>query len=250
MRTPKLAIENAVDGMTRVNGELKRASTFKEIEAIKGTDNIRKALRRTQAASVSVAEGAVEARQVSEAIKRTADLRFAELIGSIKAPEDVETIANIEGRKNRAEVHDLHTVGNLPKLTVKLAEAAIKRNHRESKNPVRAIQAMRHVPPKKVAAVLERLKDVPTIREAIALEIPDFIPTPVAKPAAAPVVVPHWLRDYQAWTLRVVASAIKLRGAVEAAVKDLSPRNRQAMKKAEEDLSDAVKALEEMRRVQ
>jgi hypothetical protein len=241
MKTTKLAIEHAQDGMTVVLGDLKRAATFKEIDALTGVDNIRGALRRTQSASVTVAENAVEVRQTSEAIKRAADLRLSELLAGVKAPEDVEATARLEGKSNMTEAHGLKIVGGLPKSVIRQAEAAIKLHHRESKNPVRSLAILHKVPPAKRAAVFATLKDVPTLREAVLRVIPDFVPTVAAKPAVDPVVVPKWLRDYQARVLQVVALALVLRGAVEAAIKD--PAKVRGIGPAQDALTEAMRLV-------
>jgi hypothetical protein len=220
MKKTKLAIERAVDGMVNVNSELKLASTFNEVDAIQGIEGTRDALNRTRTASMVVAESAVEARQTSEAIKRTADMRLAELLTKINAPEDVEAIAAQHGKTSRVEAHALKIVGGLPAYVRKAAEKAIKDNNRGSKNPVKSLAILNQVPPKKRLEAIAKLEDHPTLREAVLAVIPDFYPTPTPKPVTAPVVVPKWLLDYQAQTLKVVAVALKLRGAVEAAVKD------------------------------
>jgi hypothetical protein len=218
MKKSKLAIEQAQSGMVAVLGNLREAATFREVDAIRGDDNVRDALRRTSTAGTVVAEHAVDARHQAEAIRRVAELRLAALLAPM-TPLEVQQTAEREGVTNKQKAQQLAMTGRLPASTIKAAERAVHEHNRQSKVQPKDYSLLTPLTPPQRKQAIAKLADVPTMREAVAAVCPTFVPKAPVIPAKPADVVPKAWRDYQVRVLQVVADAIKLRELVATCIK-------------------------------
>ncbi len=203
----QLSACQAEQRMNQVILAVQHARTFDEISGIKDFGLQMEAYLRTRAAAVQLGDQIEALRIKARELRLECELRQGTMTATLASRERAVVLKDLGITPIHAAACE--RAATLPRPTIN----AVLRVQQAKREPVRAEHLAALVPlsrPERVA-VVAKLGDVPTIREAVARIIPEYRPAAPPKTAAAPAKVDPTL-------LRALASAQQLRAATNTMV--------------------------------